>query len=167
VLESALERSVALAASMDARGFGRRETSPGRRRLTAGATLGGLIGLGIGLFEVLDSGATSGVGLAVVALGGALVIAGLIAGSHGTRSRYRPDRWRAAEWLVLGAGLAAVAGVAAAAHGDPNALTQPLYPLALPALPPLALAGILLAAAPSVVAPMPVPARATLQEALA
>ena len=59
----------------------------GTRCLTAAATLGGLVGLGIGLFEVLDSGATSGVGLAVVALGGALVVGGLVAGSHGTRSR--------------------------------------------------------------------------------
>ncbi len=167
VLESALERSVALAASMVARGFGRRGTSSGRRRLTAAATLGGLVGLGIGLFEVLDSGATSGIGLAVVALGGALVVGGLVAGSHGTRSRYRPDRWRTAEWLVLASGLAAAAGLAAVGHTDPNALTQPLYPLALPALPPLALAGILVAALPSVVAPAPAPARATLQGAMA
>jgi len=167
VLESALERSVALAASMDARGFGRRVTSSGRRRATAVVTLGGLVGLGIGLFEVLDSGGSSGIGLAVVGLGGALVVAGLVAGSHGPRSRYRPDRWRAAEWLVLAAGLAAAAGVVVTGHTDPNALSQPLYPLGLPALPPVALAGILLAALPSVIAPALVPMRATLHGALA
>jgi energy-coupling factor transport system permease protein len=167
VLESALERSVELAASMDARGFGRRVTSSGRRRVTAVATLGGLVGLGIGLFEVLDSGGASGIGLAVVGLGGALVIAGLVAGSHGSRSRYRPDRWRSAESLVVLTGLAAAAGMVLTGHTDPNALTQPLYPLALPALPPVALAGILLAALPSVIAPTPVPVRPSLQEALA
>ena len=167
VLDGALERSVALAASMDARGFGRRSTSPRRRQVTAAATLGGLVGLGIGLFEVLDSGSASGIGLAVVLVGGALVIGGLVASSHGSRTRYRPDRWLGAEWLVVAAGLAAVAGVVAAGSNDPNALVQPLYPLALPAGPVLALAGILAATMPSAVAPRPAPLRAELHEAVA
>jgi energy-coupling factor transport system permease protein len=167
VLDGALERSMALAASMDARGFGRRSTSPGRRRATAAATLAGLVGLGIGLFQVLDSGSASGIGLAVVLVGGGLVIGGLVASSHGSRSRYRPDRWLAAEWLVVLAGLAAVAGVVATGSNDPNSLVQPLYPLALPAGPVAALAGILLAAVPSAIAPVPVPARPKLTEALA
>ena len=167
VLESALERSVALAASMDARGFGRRSTSPRRRQVTAATTLVGLVGLGVGLFEVLDSGSASGIGLAVVLVGGALVIGGLVAASHGSRSRYRPDRWLGAEWVVVAAGLAAVAGVVAAGSGDPNALVQPLYPLALPPGPLLALGGILAAAVPSAIAPVPAPLRAKLQEAVA
>ena len=167
VLDGALERSVALAASMDARGFGRRSTSPRGRRLTAGATLGGLVGLGIGLFEVLDSGSASGVGIAVIVIGGALVIGGMAASSHGSRSRYRPDRWLGAEWAVLGAGLVAVAGVVAAGGSDPSSLTQPLYPLALPAVPIGAMAGVLLAALPSVIAPTSALGRPRLQEAVA
>jgi energy-coupling factor transport system permease protein len=167
VLDGALERSVALAASMDARGFGRRSTSPKLRRATAAATLGGLVGLGIGLFAVLDSGSASGIGLAVILVGGALVTGGLLAASHGSRSRYRPDRWLAAEWLVVAAGLAAVAGVVATGSNDPNALVQPLYPLALPAGPVVALAGILIATVPSAIAPVPLPVRAKLSEALA
>jgi energy-coupling factor transport system permease protein len=167
VLDGALERSVALAASMDARGFGRRSSSPRRRRATAAATLGGLVGLGIGLFEVLDSGSASGIGLAVVLVGGALVIGGLSAASHGSRSRYRPDRWLFAEWLVVTAGLAAVGGVVAAGTSDPNALVQPLYPLALPQGPILALVGILVATVPSVIAPVPRPLRAKLDGVLA
>jgi energy-coupling factor transport system permease protein len=166
VLEGALERSVALAASMDARGFGRRSSSP-RRRATAAATLGGLVGLGIGLFEVLDSGSASGIGLAVILVGGGLVVGGLVASSHGSRSRYRPDCWLVAEWLVLGCGLAAVAGVVAAGSNDPNSLVQPLYPLGLPAGPLVALAGILLATVPSVIAPVPLPVRTKISEALA
>jgi energy-coupling factor transport system permease protein len=155
VLDGALERSVALAASMDARGFGRRSTSRGRRRVTTAATLGGLVGLGIGLFDVLDTGSAAGIGLAVVLLGGALVVGGMVAGSHGMRPRYRPDRWLTAEWLVVAAGLAAAAAVVVVGRNDPNALTQPLYPLALPAVPAVALVGILVAALPSLVAPMP------------
>ena len=167
VLEGALERSVALAASMDARGFGRRSSSPRRRRATAAATLGGLVGLGIGLFAVLDSGSASGIGLAVILVGGGLVVGGLVASSHGSRSRYRPDCWLVAEWLVLGCGLAAVAGVVAAGSNDPNSLVQPLYPLGLPAGPLVALAGILLATVPSVIAPVPLPVRTKISEALA
>ncbi len=167
VLDGALERSVALAASMDARGFGRRSTSPRRRHITAAATLGGLVGLGIGFFEVLDSGSASGVGLAVLGLGGALVVGGMAVASHGTRSRYRPDRWRAAEWLVVATGLIAVAGVIAAGSRNASSLTQPLYPLALPGVPLSALAGILVATLPSVTSPTPAPVRAKPREALA
>jgi len=166
VLDGALERSVALAASMDARGFGRRSTSPRRRQATSAATLGGLVGLGIGLFEVLDSGSASGLGLAVVLVGDeAPQDEG--AASHGSRSRYRPDRWLVAEWLVVLTGLAAVAGVVAAGSNDPNALVQPLYPLALPAGPVVALAGILAATVPSAIAPIPAPLRAKLRGAVA
>ncbi|MGO9208250.1 MAG: energy-coupling factor transporter transmembrane component T [Candidatus Limnocylindrales bacterium] len=167
VLEGALERSVALAASMDARGFGRRSVAPKRRQATAAATLGGLVGLGIGLFEVLYSGSASGIGIAVALVGGALVIGGLLAASHGSRSRYRPDRWLAAEWLVVTAGLVAVAGVVATGSHDPNVLVQPLYPLALPAGPVVAVAGILVGAVPSAIAPIPGRRRAKLGEALA
>jgi energy-coupling factor transport system permease protein len=152
---------------MDARGFGRRSTSQRRRRVTGAATLGGLIGLGIGLFELLDAGSASGIGLAVALVGGALVVGGLVVAAHGTRSRYRPDRWLVAEWLVVAAGLAAVAGIVAVGNSDPNALTQPLYPLALPQVPALALAGILVATMPSAIAPVQAPVRPRLKGAVA
>jgi energy-coupling factor transport system permease protein len=167
VLDGALERSVALAASMDARGFGRRSSSPRRRHLTASATLAGLIGLGIGLFEVLDSGSATGIGLAVILVGAALVIGGMVAASHGSRSRYRPDRWLVAEWLVVTSGLLAVTGIVVAAGSGPSSLVQPLYPLALPAFPITALAGILVAALPSGIAPTPATVRSEPQEAAA
>jgi energy-coupling factor transport system permease protein len=167
VLDGALERSVALAASMDARGFGRREISQKRRRLTAAATLGGLVGLGIGLFQVLYSASASGVGLAVLGFGGALVIGGMAASSHGSRSRYRPDRWLAAEWLVVLAGLGALGGILAVGSNNPASLTEPIYPLGLPAVPLGALAGILIACVPALVAPVPVRVRPIVQEAMA
>ena len=148
------------------RGFGRGSTSPLRRRLTSAATLGGLVGLGIGLFKVLDSGSASGIGLAIIGFGGALVIGGMAAASQGSRSHYRPDRWLTCKWLVLAAGLAAVAGVVAAGSDNPVSLTEPLYPLALPAVPLGALAGILVAAIPSLIAPAPAAVRAKLRKAL-
>jgi energy-coupling factor transport system permease protein len=100
-------------------------------------------------------------------LGGVLVVVGMVAASHGSRSRYRPDCWRVAEWLVVTAGLVAVTGVVVAGRYDPSSLTQPLYPLGLPAVPLAALAGILIATLPSVVAPAPAPVRAQLQEVAA
>lgn len=166
VLDGALERSVALAASMDARGFGRRMVSSKRRRLTTGASLAGLVALGIGLFCVLDSGSATGLGLAVVLCGAALVIGGMAGASAGVRSRYRPDRWSTAEWLVLGAALSALAATIAGGEADPVALAEPLYPLGLPAVPVVALIGILVAALPSVLAPGPA-RRQPLREATA
>ena len=54
VLEGALERSVALAAAMDARGYGRTAEVPARvRRTTAALTLGGLLGVCAGTYGLL------------------------------------------------------------------------------------------------------------------
>ena len=55
VLEDALERSLALAAGMDARGYGRAGgLTRGRRRLTGALMLAGLCGLCVGTYAVLD-----------------------------------------------------------------------------------------------------------------
>jgi len=51
---------------------------------------------------------------------------------------------------------AALAAVVIAGRDNTASLSMPVYPLALPAVPPLALAGLLLAALPSFVAPAPV-----------
>src|SRR6185436_5415433 len=50
VLESALERSVDLAAAMDARGFGRSDATPAARRLTGALTGAGLLGVCVGVY---------------------------------------------------------------------------------------------------------------------
>lgn len=156
VLEGALERSLALAASMDSRGFGRRAVSVSRQRLASAATLAGLLGLAVGVYGVLDSGAPAVLGLPVVGVGALLVMAGLVASSLGGRSRYRPDRWSGREWCTVAVSAAALAAVVVAGRHNAASLTMPVYPLALPAVPPLALAGLLLAALPSLVAPPPV-----------
>jgi len=158
VLEGALERSLALAASMDSRGFGRRTLSPRRQRAASAATLVGLLGLAVGVYGVLDYGAPFVLGLPALAVGSVLVVVGVFASSLGERSRYRPDRFAGSEWaVVVVAGLALAAVVVAGRH-SPAALAMPVYPLALPAVSPLALGGLLLAALPSVLAP-PAPDR--------
>ncbi|MFI1091096.1 CbiQ family ECF transporter T component [Streptomyces sp. NPDC020917] len=158
VLEGALERSVALAAAMDARGYGRTAQVPaGVRRATAALTLGGLLGVCAGTYALL-SASGGRYGLPVLLIGLAAAMAGLrLGGRRSVRTRYRPDRWGARAWLVAGSG-AAVAGLMIAATGyDPAALDPPAFPLTAPALPLWPAAGLLLGLLPAFVAPAPAP----------
>ncbi|WP_189859709.1 energy-coupling factor transporter transmembrane component T [Streptomyces poonensis] len=158
VLEGALERSVALAAAMDARGYGRTaEVTPAVRRTTAALTLGGLLGVCAGTYGVLTAeGGTYG--LPVLLAGLAAALAGLwLGGRRSPRTRYRPDAWGVRAWLVSGSGVA-VAGltVAYAAH-DPAALHPGVVPLTAPAFPLWPAAAILLGLLPAFTVPAPPP----------
>lgn len=160
VLEGALERSVALAAAMDARGYGRTaDVPPAVRRTTAALTLGGLLGVCAGSYGLLaaEGGA---LGLPVLLLGLAAALGGLwLGGRRAARTRYRPDRWGVRAWLVSGAGIGVFALFLAAA--DPAALHPPTVPLTAPPLPPGPAAAVLLGLLPAVVAPVPAAAAAT------
>lgn len=156
VLEGALERSVALAASMDARGYGRTAQVPlAVRRTTNTLTLGGLLGVCAGTYGLLAAqGAVYG--LPLLLLGLAAALAGLrLGGRRAVRTRYRPDRWGARAWLVSGAGVAVASAMIWSATHDPSALNPPAVPLAMPELPlwPAALA--LLGLTPAWIAPLP------------
>lgn len=157
VLEGALERSVDLAASMDARGYGRRR-SVTRTAVAVSTTsvLAGLVGVGIGAYALLDAGAPSGLGLPVLSVGVLLLAVGMvIAGRRVDRTRYRPDEWSLAEWLVVISGLVCAVAVGVVAGTDPDALAMPLFPLAWPAVPVVATIGIAVAALPGVCTPLP------------
>jgi len=159
VLEGALDRSVALAASMDTRGYGRRAPTSARvQRLTGLATGLGFLAVSVGVYGVLDAGAPSGLGLPVLGAGCVALAAGLfMGGTRAVRTRYRPDPWRGPEWLVSASGLAALAGTIVAARlvGGADALNPSLSPLGWPTLPWAAVAGVALALAPAVAAPVP------------
>ena len=160
VLVGALDRSVALAASMDTRGYGRRATvAPGVRRVTSIATGIGLLAVAVGLYGVLDAGAPQALGLPLLGVGSVALAASLFGGGRrAVRTRYRPDPWRIPEWIVGLSGLAALAGTdrrGPHARAAAQALDPPAYPLAWPTLPLLAVAGILVALLPSVAAPRP------------
>jgi energy-coupling factor transport system permease protein len=157
VLHDTLERSIHLAASMDARGYGRRDQdSRPAEQLTTALTFGGLILAMLGLYGVFT---TVGFGL----LGWPLLTVGLLvswlglrrAGRLVRRTAYRPDPWRAPEWVTITSGLLAVAAVLVTRRLDPLALTLPLEPLGWPALPLPVLLGLLIAAAPAVLTPPP------------
>ncbi|MFE0220025.1 CbiQ family ECF transporter T component [Streptomyces albidoflavus] len=156
VLEGALERSVALAAAMDARGYGRTaDVPPAVRRTTAVLTVGGLIGVCLGTYGLLaDQG--GGFGVPVLALGLAAALAGLwLGGRRSVRSRYRPDRWGVRAWVVAGSGMAVAALLIRLGTLAPAQLNPPTVPLTAPELPLWPAAAVLLGLVPAFVAPRP------------
>lgn len=113
VLEDALEHSMALAAGMDTRGYGRAgELSRAQRRTTGALMLLGLGGICVGTYAFLDTTTPRFLALPMLALGVAAAAAGLMtAGRRVERTRYRPDHWRWPELVVVASGMfAGVAG---------------------------------------------------------
>lgn len=157
VLEDALERSLALAAAMDSRGYGRRAAVPdATRRWTGALLLAGLLGACFGTYGLLDSTAPTAAAMAVLGAGLALAVGGMrLAGRRTVRTRYRPDPWLGAEWVTAAAGAAVATGVVLSGALDPGGVTPSTVPLAFPPLPALAAAGILLGLLPAVATPPP------------
>ncbi|WP_232265484.1 CbiQ family ECF transporter T component [Streptomyces pactum] len=156
VLEGALERSVALAAAMDARGYGRTARVPAAvRHTTTALTLGGLLGVCAGSYGLLAAEG-AGYGLPLLLAGLAAALGGLVLGNRrSVRTRYRPDRWGARAWLVSGSGAAVAALMIWAAGYAPDALHPPAVPLTAPVLPLWPAASVLLGLVPAFVAPAP------------
>jgi energy-coupling factor transport system permease protein len=161
VLEGALDRSLQLATSMDARGYGRRSPSAGAsRRWATGATLAGLLLAAVGLYGVIDSGSLFGLGLPLFAVAVVLCAAGLaVGGRRTTRSRYRPDPWRLPEWIVAGSGGVALLLLVITHTLDVTGLSPSFSNLAVPPLPLLPVLGILISILPVLVAATPLSAR--------
>jgi energy-coupling factor transport system permease protein len=159
VLEDALDRSRALAAAMDSRGYGSTNgLSRGSRRLTGTLVLGGLLGVCIGVYGLLDGSTARYLGAPMLVAGAGLAALGLRASGQRTRrTRYRPDPWRAAELAVAGSGVIACAIGFFGSSVDVDNLVPSLYPLTWPELPIVAALGVLVAALPAVVAPRPAP----------
>ncbi|MEU9451681.1 CbiQ family ECF transporter T component [Streptomyces sp. NPDC048277] len=154
VLEGALERSVALAAAMDARGYGRSANVPAPvRRTTAALTLGGLLGVCAGTYGLLTTEG-GGYGLPVLLAGVVAALAGLrLGGRRSLRTRYRPDPWDARAWLVSGSGAAVAGLLALASVRDPDTLHPGVVPLVAPALPLWPAAAVLLGLLPAFIVP--------------
>ncbi|MEU1622696.1 CbiQ family ECF transporter T component [Streptomyces sp. NPDC005722] len=150
VLEGALERSVALAAAMDARGYGRTAAvPPAVRRATVALTLGGLLGLCAGTYALLSAEGAA-YGLPLLLAGAAAAVAGLrLGGRRSVRTRYRPDRWDATAWLITASGVAVAALTIWAAGASPADLDPPVVPLTAPTLPLWPAAAVLLGLLPA------------------
>jgi energy-coupling factor transport system permease protein len=159
VMTDALDRSLMLAAAMDARGRGRALglIGPTRRR-TSGVLLAlGVNGMLVGIYGLLDGTTPALLGMPALLAGVLVAGAGFVVGRQrlGT-TRYRPDPWRGAEWAVALVGVAVVAGSFAASAVDRASLNPSLQPLRWPALPVVAALAILAGALPAWFAPPPV-----------
>lgn len=154
VLEGALDRSVELAAAMDSRGYGRTaHRSRGSRRVTGLLTFGGALGVSIGVYGLLSGTSVSWLGLPMVLAGCALAALGIHLGGRRTgRSKYRPDPWAAPEWLVLACGLVPAVTMFVSVETDPASLFLASVS-AVPPVPLLACAGVLVGLLPAVLAP--------------
>ncbi|WP_107767682.1 energy-coupling factor transporter transmembrane component T [Nocardioides terrigena] len=155
VLEDALERSLALAAGMDTRGYGRAGTAtPAERRLTGALLLGALCGIGVGTYAVLDSTAPRWLATPMLLVGVVVAVVGMVtSGRRVQRSRYRPDPWRLEESLVALSGLA-VGAVVWWIAGNDVLVAHPGVE-SMPYLSVEALAAVLIGLSPAVVAPRP------------
>jgi energy-coupling factor transport system permease protein len=162
VLEGALDRSLELASSMDARGYGRRATVPGARRWSTLSTGAGMLLVMVGVYDVLSSSAPWGVGIAALVVGGAALVGGVtLSGRRTRRTRYRPDTWRATEWAVALSGVPVVVAFSIADVLGVTGLQATFVPLAVPPVPLVACGGVLIGLVPAFVVPRSQPTIAT------
>jgi energy-coupling factor transport system permease protein len=167
VLEDALERSLQLAAAMDSRGYGRTGRASRRsRRVTGVLMIAGMCGLCVGASGLLDPSVPRLMGLPALAGGTLACAAGLVIGGRRVqRSRYRPDPWAGAEWLVALSGLVPAAVLVAGFGFSAGSVNPSTYPLVWPELPAVPALAILVAAVAAIAAPPPTrPARTQTQE---
>jgi energy-coupling factor transport system permease protein len=108
---------------------------------------------------LLDASSPAAVGLPLLIAGTVVACAAVLLGGRAVgRTKYRPDRWQAPEWVVVVAGVAALVGVLLAGRLQPGALHTTTYPLAFPTLPWPAVVGALLALLPAWVTAPQMPA---------
>jgi energy-coupling factor transport system permease protein len=162
VFVDALDRCVALAASMDSRGYGRPAgRSRAARWLTSGLLLGALLLLCVAAYALFDASAFGSMGLPLLlAAGLAAGLAVKMAGRRSQHTRYRPDDWYLPETLVACCGVVAAVGFIIVARTDPDTAFSSLYPLAWPSVSGAALAFCLVGALPALLAPAPAPVAA-------
>jgi len=150
VLADALDRSLELAAALEARGYGR-AAAPGRA-VRGGRTAALLVGT-----SLLAGGAIAWTGalplptsMGAVALGlgtVAVALAWHLMGQGHRRSRYQIQPWDWTAWLVVGSALSGAAGVALLGLTTPGALHP--TELVWPALTWPAVCGLAMAASPA------------------
>ena len=178
VFADALDRSLELAGAMDSRGYGRRVPALGpsatanrdgraparprqaaSQRATSAVLVVAVLALCVGAYAALDP-STMPAALGLPMLVGGLLAAGVglwLAGRWTRRSRYRPDRWGAAETVTVCCGLVpAVILAILGAQGD-EVLFPSTAPPAWPTLTGLVLVAVLASALPAVLTPKKAP----------
>lgn len=105
VLQDALERSIALAASMDSRGYAR--VHKGSSRLVLALLLAALLSAALGTYALLDGTGPRWLAAPLLVAGvAAAIVASVIASRRVSTTRYRPDLWRMHENTIAACGIA-------------------------------------------------------------
>lgn len=98
IFEDSLQRAINLGAAMESRGYGFNDSSTGRRfgsQILLSSVA--VITIGVSLFLAAIEGAALAFGFGFV-----LLVVGLVVANKSTRrSRYRPQIWERAEWVVV------------------------------------------------------------------
>ncbi|KNX36927.1 energy-coupling factor transporter transmembrane component T [Luteipulveratus halotolerans] len=164
VLESSLERSLSLAASMESRGYGRMTLGRAAHRRSVALTMVGLVGVLVGVYGLLDASTPTALGLPVLLLGCLCAGAALLTGSRrDRRTPYRRDPWRLPETLVVAsAGVATTAVFVVGARGSAG-ITPPQVPATWPVVSTTLLIALLVPLLAGALAPRP-PRRAALED---
>ncbi|MDR2896909.1 MAG: energy-coupling factor transporter transmembrane protein EcfT [Propionibacteriaceae bacterium] len=158
VLADCLDRSLALAGSMDSRGYGRQAgASLTTKRLTTACLIVAILAACVGAYALLNTGALSArLGLPMLLGGLVLAVVGLkLAGTKVQRSRYRPDRFTIRAWALLAVGLIAIGLAVAMSQFDPLAAYPPANLASLPLLDWWACGAVLILLSVLLIAPAP------------
>lgn len=167
VLESALDRSIALAASMESRGYGRVTLPDAARRRATALTVVGLGGVLIGLYGLLDGSAPVLLGAPMLVLGCGCAVAALMAGGRrDRRTPYRRDPWRAPEVAVVATAVVPLVALTVAAGRGWAGVVPQQVPATVPSLAPVLTVALLLPLLAGVLAPR-TPRRVELEAAAA
>ncbi|GDX23792.1 cobalt ABC transporter permease [Actinomycetes bacterium] len=98
IFEDSLQRAINLGAAMESRGYGFNDSSTERRfgsQILLSSVV--VITIGVSLFLAAIEGAAIAFGIGMI-----LLVAGLLVANKSTkRTRYRPQIWERAEWVVV------------------------------------------------------------------
>jgi energy-coupling factor transport system permease protein len=151
VLETGMERAVALAESMDSRGFARRKARPAEQ-IASWATLVGLLALAGSFLALVAREQTMAVALGVI--GTAVVLGAVVLTSKaGEVTRYRPRRLAVTDLGVMAAAVLCPVVLAGAAAAGDMSLSWVTSPLSAPTLSVVPIAALSLLLVPALVAP--------------
>ncbi len=162
VLERGMERAVALAESMDSRGFGIR--GPARADVEAGwCVLVALVAFAVGFLALVGRGTTAA--LACGAVGIVALLAGIWRASRAVQRRtYRRRRLQAADWLLIATVALSPLALALLNAAGNDALTWYASPVTWPQFDPVVALALVPLLAPLVRLPADRPAREQLPE---
>lgn len=126
VLQDALERSIAIAASMDSRGYARLRS--GTSPVIAAILLSALFAAGLGSYTLLAGAKPAWLAVLLLVTALVLTVFGTAFASRSSKvTRVSPDRWGAKENAILVSGIAVVALSMAAVWNGANASTFALF----------------------------------------